>query len=160
VSDAAEAGSGAGVSGSGSSPAIDERSYRLGGIGAFSEMVGAGVKKLALSAAMPADEIDALVDEAREIAARNGAEIYREADFLVTELFPAEITDGLEVLVIYKGQTLQEYLDLKERKRVLVESGLYEGEARTEIAREMGRLLSYPEEKITSLLTSQPDEGR
>ena len=33
---------------------IDQRSYRLGGIGAFAEMVGAGVKRLALSAPMPA----------------------------------------------------------------------------------------------------------
>jgi hypothetical protein len=31
-------------------PAIDERSYNLGGIGAFAEVVVAGVKKLALSA--------------------------------------------------------------------------------------------------------------
>jgi hypothetical protein len=123
-------------------------------------MVGAGVKNLALSAAMPAGEIDALVDEAREIAARNGAEIYREADFLVTDLFAAEVTDGLEVLIIYKGQALQKYMDLKERKRLLVESGSYDGKARTDIAREMGTLLSYPEEKITSLLTSQQGEGR
>jgi len=40
---------------------IDQRSYRLGGIGAFAEMVGAGVKKLALSAAMPPEEMDALI---------------------------------------------------------------------------------------------------
>ena len=75
-------------------------------------------------------------------------------EFLVTDLFPADITDGMQVLLIYKGPTLQEYVDLKEKERLLVESGSYEGTARAEIAREMGRLLSYPEDKITSLLTS------
>ncbi len=118
-------------------------------------MIGAGVKKLALSAAMPPEEMDALINEARAIAERNGAEVYLEEEFLVTDLFPADITDGMQVLLIYRGLTLQEYLDLKERKRLLVESGSYEGTARAEIAREMGRLLSYPEDKITSLLTRQ-----
>jgi hypothetical protein len=122
-------------------------------------MVGAGVKKLALSAAMPKAEMDALVEEARTIAERNGAEIYLEGDFLVTDLFPAEITEGLQVLLIYRGETKQEYMKLKERKRLLVEEGNYLGPARAEIAREMGRLLSYPEEKITSLLMSQQGES-
>jgi hypothetical protein len=143
----------------GSTASVDQRSYRLGGIGAFAEMVGAGVKKLALSAAMPAAEMNALIDEARAIAESNGAEVHLETDFLVTDLFAAEITEGMHVLLIYKGQTLQDYMDLKERKQHLVEEGTYEGDARAEIAREMGRLLSYPEDKITSLLTSQPGES-
>ena len=147
------------VSDTSSTASINQRSYRLGGIGAFAEMVGAGVKKLALSAAMPEAEMDALFDEAKAIAESNGAEVYLEADFLVTDLFPAEITEGMQVLLIYKGRTKQEYMDLKERKRLLVEGGNYEGDARAEIAREMGRLLSYPEEKITSLLTSQQSES-
>jgi hypothetical protein len=142
-----------------STESIDQRSYRLGGIGAFAEMVGAGVKKLALSAAMPEAKMAALFDEAKAIAERNGAEVYLETDFLVTDLFPAEITEGMQVLLIYRGRTKQDYMDLKERKRLLVEEGGYEGDPRIEIAREMGRLLSYPEEKITSLLTSQQGES-
>jgi hypothetical protein len=50
-------------------------------------------------------------------------------------------------------------MNLKERKRLLVEEGNYLGPARAEIAREMGRLLSYPEDKITSLLMSQQGES-
>jgi hypothetical protein len=41
---------------------------------------------------------------------------------------------------------------LKEEKAALVAEGEYEGEARLEIARKMGRLLSYPEERIESML--------
>ena len=159
---ASEATAGAGSEGSEGAPAavsIDQRSYRLGGIGAFAEMVGAGVKQLALSAAMPEAEMDALFDEAKAVAENNGAEVYLETDFLVTDLFPAEITDGMQVLLIYRGRTLQDYTNLKERKRLLVEAGSYEGDAREDIARDMGRLLSYPEEKITSLLSRPQGEG-
>jgi len=133
---------------------IDQRSYNLGGIGAFGEMVDAGVKKLALSAALSPENMDAIVEEAARIAKRNNVEIYRENDFLVTDLFPASITEGKHVLVIYKGETRQEYLDLKIRKGQLVASNQYTGEAREEIAHQFGAMLSYPEWKIDSLISN------
>ena len=46
--------------------------------GAFGEMVDVGVKKLALSAALFPEHIDALIDEAARIAKRNNIEIYRK----------------------------------------------------------------------------------
>lgn len=136
----------------GSPSAIDLRSYRLGGMGAFAEMVGAGVKTLALSSPMTQAEVDDLLTDAQRIAAENGAEIFRETDFLVTDLFSSELTDGLEVLLIYRGATLDRYQNLKAAKVRLVESGEYEGEARLEIARRFGSLLSYPESRIQELL--------
>lgn len=132
---------------------IDQRSYQLGVIGAFAEVVGLGVKRLALSSPMSPAEMDALIDEAVEIIERNGAEAYRETDFLVTDLFPAELTEGKHVILIYNDPVLDEYLALKERKQELVDEERYEGEARKEIAREMGRLLSYPEDRIESMLS-------
>ena len=41
---------------------IDQRSFRLGGIASFAEMVRVGVKTLDLSAAVSPEEMDALVD--------------------------------------------------------------------------------------------------
>jgi hypothetical protein len=133
-------------------PTIDQRSYNLGVIGAFGEMVDVGVKTLALSAALPPDEMDRLVEEAARVAQRNNVEIYREADFLVTDLFPPAITEGKHVLVIYKGETKQAYLDLKARKAQLVASDKYTGKAREDIARQFGTMLSYPEWKIDALI--------
>jgi hypothetical protein len=133
---------------------IDLRSYRLGSIGAFAEMVDAGVKKLALSAPMSPEEMHALVEEAERIVEQHGVELYLERDFLVTDLFSAELTDGKEVLVICSASTLQEYFHLKATKEELVSSGAYEGEARVEIARRFGTLLSYSDEKIAELLGS------
>jgi len=135
---------------------IDRRSYNLGGIGAFAEMVGAGVKQLALSAPLSPSEMDALVEEATRIAAENGANVYRETDFMVTALFPAELTDGKHVLLIYKDETLQEYWDLKAERARLIEADGYVGEARLDIARRFGALLSYSDERIDELLGEVP----
>ena len=133
---------------------IDQRSYNLGGIGAFAEMVGAGVKKLALSSPLDPEEMDATIQEAERIAADNGTGVYRETDFLVTDLFSANLTDGKHVLLICNETTLQEYMDLKARKQQLIEAGQYDSDARVEVAKRMGELLSYTEEKIASLLAS------
>ena len=137
----------------GESDGIDKRSYRLGGIGAFSEVVGAGVKKLALSSPMTPQEMDALMDEAKKIAERNGVNLYRETDFLVTDLFPASVTEGKHVLLIYLDPVKEEYMALKAKKEKLIADQAYEGDARLEIARAMGRLLSYSEEKIEAMLS-------
>ena len=139
----------------GETDGIDKRSYRLGGIGAFSEVVGAGVKKLALSSPMTPEEMDALMDEASKIADRNGVKLHRETDFLVTDLFPASVTEGKHVLLIYLDPVKEEYMALKARKERLLANQAYEGEASQEIAREMGRLLSYSDEKIDALLATR-----
>ena len=103
-----------------------------------------GVKTLALSAAVTPEEMDVLVDDAEQITLEEGVLLYRETDLIVTDLFPADVAKGKHVLLIYKGTTLNEYLALKKRKSDLVESGSYAGEARRDIARQFGKLLSYP----------------
>ncbi|MFC2164191.1 hypothetical protein ACFLT2_04240 [Acidobacteriota bacterium] len=131
---------------------IDKRSYNLGAIGAFAEMVAADVKKLGLSAPLSPEEMDALIDDAKKIAEKNGAKIYREEDFLVTDLFPEELTKGKHVLLIYTGSTKDDYFALKSKKQKLVETGKFSGAAREAIAHDMGKLLSYSDRKIDSLL--------
>jgi hypothetical protein len=134
---------------------LDQRSYTLGGIGSFAEMVDAGVKQLALSAPLPPDEMNFLVEHAQRIAADHSVEIYCETDFLVTGLFPAELTDGKHVLLIYRDSTREDYLALKTAKQELLESDRYQGEARRQIAVDFGRLLSYSDAKIEALLSGE-----
>lgn len=131
---------------------IDERSYKLGIMGAFSEVVRLGVKTLALSEVMTPEEMDNVMEDAAIIAERNKVQMWRETDFLVTDLYPADVAKGKHVLLIYTGDTLDKYLQLKADKAALVEAGEYEGAAREEIARRFGRLLSYPEDVIDGLL--------
>lgn len=136
----------------GNRPAIDQRSYNLGIMGGFAEVVKLGVKKLALSEVMTPEEMDGVMDDAKVIAERNGVQMWRETDFLVTDLYPADVAEGKHVLLIYIGDTLEQYLELKADKARLVAAGDYEGEARKEIARRFGRLLSYPEPVIDDLI--------
>ncbi len=134
---------------------IDERSYQLGIIGGFSEVVRLGVKKLALSEVMTPEQMDAVMADVAVIAERNQVQIWRETKLLVTDLYPADVAAGKHVLLIYTGDTLDEYLQLKADKAALVQAGRYEGEAREELARRFGRLLSYPESVIDDLLVQQ-----
>ena len=131
---------------------IDKRSYNLGIMGGFAEVVKLGVKKLALSEVMTPQEMDDIMDDALVVAKRNGVEMWRETDFLVTDLYPADVAEGKHVLLIYTGDTLDRYLAIKADKAGLVAAGNYKGEARDDIARRFGRLLSYPEPVIDDLL--------
>lgn len=127
---------------------LDRRSWHIGAITAMAEMVDYGVKRLALSATLLPDEMDEFIEYGEEAASRYNVPVFRESDFLVTDLFSAELTKGRDVLLICHDSTYQQYLDLKAEKQRLIDGGEYEGEARTEIARKFGRLLSYPEVAI------------
>jgi hypothetical protein len=130
----------------------DLRSYRLGSTASWSEAVSVGVKELALSSPATPDEMDALIGEAEEIAARFGISIYRETDLLVTDLFPEDVAKDKHVLMLYRPPTLEKYLALKQKKAGLIEVGEYTGKPREDIARGFGRLLSYPDSMIDEKL--------
>ena len=89
-----------------------------------------------------------LEDELRRTIAEQGVQAYLETDLIVTDLFPEDIAEGKHLILIYKGDTLDEYLALKEKKQALVRNGTYSGQARKDIAREFGRMLSYSEATI------------
>jgi hypothetical protein len=127
---------------------LDRRSWHLGAIAAMSEMVDYEVKRLALSSPLTPDEMDGFIDDATQVAGEYDVAVFRETDFLVTDLFSADLTEGKDVLFICHDSTYHEYEALKADKKRLVESGEYHGEARTEIARRFGRLLSYSEAAI------------
>ncbi len=127
---------------------LDRRSWHQGTFAAMSEMVDYGVKKLALGAAVSAAEMDLVEEDALRIAAKHNVKVYRETDFLVTDLFSPSITEGKHVLFFCHESTWQEYQGLKAEKKKLQDAGEYDGEVRVELARRFGRLLSYPEAHI------------
>jgi hypothetical protein len=103
-------------------------------------------------------EMDSVMEDAQVIARRNEVKIWRETDFLVTDLYPADVAKDKHVLLIYTGDTLDEYLAIKSDKAALIAANHYEGQAREDIARRFGRLLSYPESVIDDLLAKQVKE--
>jgi hypothetical protein len=64
-----------------------------------------------------------LLPDAERIAKENGSSIYLEKDFLVTDLFLANITMGKYVLLIYLDPIKDEYLALKLEKGDLIATG-------------------------------------
>ena len=132
---------------------IDSRSYNLGIIGGFSELVDVGVKKLALSETQTPEEMNAMMADAEKIAERNHVQLYREKDLVVTWLFPADVAKGKDVLLIYKGNTKDEYLALKEEMKVLEKEGKYNDEQKMHISIRFGQMLSYPQWKIDELIS-------
>lgn len=133
----------------------DLRSYRLGATASWSEAISVGVKELALSSPATPDEMNALIGEAEKIAARFGISVYRETDLLVTDLFPDDVAKDKHVLLLYRQPTLDKYFALKQKKTNLMEAGEYSGKAREDIARDFGRLLSYPDSVIDKKLVSR-----
>ncbi len=136
----------------GSPPQVPPHTYELGTIGGFGELVNSGVKTLAMSEVLAPAEMDQMLPEAEKVAARNQVKLYRESSLLVTDLFPADVAKGKDVLLIYQGQTLDDYQALKAEAQALDKSGQYAGKAREAIARRLGRLLSYPTWRINQLL--------
>ena len=121
---------------------VDERSYNLGIIGGFSEVVYRGVKTLALSEVMDPATMDDIWPDAEIVAERNNVMLYRETDLIVTDLFPADVAAGKHVL-------------LKADKEMLVANNEYSGEKRREIAMRFGRLLSYPDSVLEEMLAGR-----
>jgi hypothetical protein len=132
---------------------LDRRSYNLGMIYAFAEVVGSGVKRLGLSPPLTEDEYTDVIDDTRLIADEYGVTLHTDRGFLETLLFNPEFTRGRIVIHLADSkETLEEYLRLKERKRRLEETGKLTRVEEEEIARGLGALLSYSEEAVERLL--------
>ena len=127
-------------------------SYHLGMIYAFAEVVGSGVKPLALSPPLTREEHVRLRKPIQAIAGEYNVHMLVDEDFLTTKLFNPAFTEGKVVIHFAKeASTLDRYRRLKELKtRKQMEGKL--GEAEDEIARELGRILGYDEPTIEGLL--------
>lgn len=109
----------------------------------FCEMVANDAKPLALSDPMESEDLNLKWEEIQKIASEYGVLVMRESNFPVTPLFPAEMTEYKEVVVIYKNPRWVQYQHLKtDLEQISPE----------EAARRMGRLLGYSPKGINSLL--------
>jgi len=135
----------------------EEFDRELGVVSAFSELVNAGVKQLALSSPMTKDEMDAFYPLAVEAAKVHNVLVTRETDLIKTALFPEDIVEGKEVLLLHQGNTKYAYDQLKKDQEALISSNNYSQAERLEISRRFGRLLSYSPRKINRLLAENID---
>jgi hypothetical protein len=135
------------------SSVLDQRSYQLGMIYAFAEIVGSGCKRLALSPTLTGDQFDAIWDDVKLIAEEHSLILNIDDDFLVTRLFNPEYSRGKRVIhIAAERETLGEYGRLKELRKCSLEGSVLTEEVELELAWGLGRLLSYSDEAIRGLL--------
>lgn len=127
-------------------------SYHLGMIYAFAEVVGSGVKPLALSPPMTREEYNRIRNPIQMIADEYRVHVLVDEEFLTTKLFNPAFTEGKVVVHFAKDASiLDRYKRLKELKARKQKEGKL-GESEDEIARELGRILGYDESTIEGLL--------
>ncbi|MEO9872235.1 VOC family protein [Ekhidna sp.] len=120
-----------------------DKESRLSSFNVFCEMVAGEAKPLALSEPMTSRELDKYWQDFEKIAAKFQVRIYREKDFPVTPLFPPDVTQGKEVVIIYRANRLVQYDQLKADLNKTVP---------LMAARRLGRLLGYSPQGINGLL--------
>ena len=133
-------------------PNFDLLSFMAGTNLAFSEAVGLGVKKLALSSPYSPEQLDVMMEVTRYTSERFGTVYLPEPDLLESKLFPRDIARGKTVVLIAHDQSvLDEYMELKRLREESDSKGNPE-DMELEIARMFGRLLSYDEVGIEGLI--------
>jgi len=119
---------------------------------AFAEVVGSGVKPLALSPPMTREEYNRIRNPIQMIADEYRVHVLVDEEFLTTKLFNPAFTEGKVVVHFAKDASiLDRYKRLKELKARKQKEGKL-GESEDEIARELGRILGYDESTIEGLL--------
>lgn len=120
----------------------------------FCEMVANGAKPIALSHPLEKSDADEVWESYQQIADEYNVRILREDDFPVTPLFPAEVTEDRSVIIIYTGDRLTQYRQLKSDISL---KPAHEKEKSLGYARRLGRLLGYSNSGINSLLSANSD---
>lgn len=132
---------------------FDSHSYHAGINMAFAEVVGAGCKRLALSATYSHEYAKEMMAATEYAAKEYGVLLQVESDLLVSKLFPEDIAKDKTVILIAQNQgVLDEYTSLKAMKEESNRKGNPD-EVEFEIARRWGKLLSYDDAKIEQLLS-------
>jgi len=127
-------------------------SYHSGINTAFSEVVGAGCKKLALSSPYDPSFAEKMMKPTKFSAENYDVLIEVEDDLLKTKLFPESVAEGKIVFLIAQNtEVLEEYHKLKALKKSSDLKG-NPNDLEKEIAIRFGELLSYSPEKINGLL--------
>lgn len=130
---------------------VNERSYQLGMLGGFAELVKLGLKPMAVSSSFITPDMDILFPDLEKIAQLRGIKVYRENSPLQTDL---ESFDRAEIAIFYTGDVLNQYLALKDEKQNLINANQYEGDARLQVSVKMGKLLGYSDDAIEVWLKS------
>lgn len=133
---------------------LDDRSFGLGMIYAFAEVVASGCKPMAYSPPLEPGDLAPMLAGAQEIGKEYGVVVRHDAGFTPTLLFNPAFTAGKEVIVLAASpEVLDRYLALQARQQQ-GPGHLDEQAFREQVARELGELLGYSSQVIDDLLVN------
>ncbi len=116
----------------------------------YCEMVANQAKPVAFHNPMDPGTVDRFWSELKQIADNRNVQIYREDSFPTSYLFPAQLTKDKTIIVIYNGNRLEQYLQLKND---LQQASTQDTTQQMALARRFGRLLGYTTQGINRLLS-------
>ncbi len=112
-------------------------------------MVANGAKPISFHHPMEKSEIEALWQDFESIAQDFEVKLYQEESLPESLLFPVKATLGKMVVIIYRDDRLEQYLQWKEDANSHVGNDFRSKEA---LARRLGRLLGYTPQGINALM--------
>lgn len=133
-------------------PDFNLKSYYSGIIMAFSEVVSAGCKQLALSSTYNHELANEMMKVAEYASTEYSVKLMLEPELLVSKLFQSDIAkDQTVILIAHDQSVIDEYKMLKKLKQYSDEEGNPD-DLEKEIAQRFGALLSYDEATIERLI--------
>ena len=131
---------------------FDEKSFMLGMIEAFCEMVAQDVKPLALGPIMEKDQWEVLKKACDAIAAQFKVKSHVEMPLMSSDLAPDEELEGKIVVLYYKhDEVLDNYLSLKAESEQLKTTCSYDTAARKRISISLRKILGYSDDAINKI---------
>ena len=128
----------------------EEKSFKLGMIEAFCEVVAQEIKPLALSPIMNKEQWDTIRPAVEAVSSKYNVKSYTETNFMPSDFVADEALMEKIVILFYKQEKiLQSYFDLKLETERLRSSGLYDEAQRKNTSIALRRLLGYSENAIT-----------
>ncbi|MEL6560950.1 MAG: VOC family protein [Bacteroidota bacterium] len=120
----------------------------------YCEMVASSTKPMALQYPMDSKSVDRYWSDFEQLAVKHNVALHREDDFPSTLLFQTGLTDGKTIVIIYRGDRLTQYQQLKTD----IQSGKNSSwQDRLLLARRFGRLLGYSPQGINELLSKNSE---
>ncbi len=135
---------------------LDQRSYEIGMINSFIEIVACGVKPLAISPPIEPENLPLMEEVSRLLSEGFGTKYCVVESLMITDIQSAEFTAGKNSILYYKDDAvIRRYHEMDAQVARLTAEGKYCGEIRRELSIEFGRMLGYPMDVVLHKVDSE-----
>jgi len=128
---------------------LDRRSYEIGMINSFIEIVACGVKPLAISPPIAPEDLPLMEEASKTLSEGFGTKYCVVESLMITDIQSAEFTKGKNSILYYKDdEVIRRYHEMDRQIAELTAEGKYSGKIRRDLSIEFGQMLGYPMDVI------------